>query len=340
MPEHTLGAYKLAVEQGADFIECDVVLTKDCKPICRHEPDISQTTDAMQKYPGRMRNATIDGQTLEGIFATDFTLKEIKTLRALQPRSYRNQKYNGLYSIPTLQEYIETAQAASRPVGVYPETKHPTWHAAQNLTCLEGSNITSLVLQVLVEYGYGADLGSSEWRRKPAFIQSFEENNLKWLSQHTKIPLLQLMEDTHLRTADTNVSYGAMMSDAGLATIAQYAQGIGPWKGSMLPANGSEIAAGRGLGARAHAHGLLVHPYTFRDDPSLLNARWHGNSRLEYEYFLSQEGIDGAFTDFPATLAAVLTDRQAPQAVRATNTARSLSKAAYNFAMRQSMAEI
>ncbi|KAK9804364.1 hypothetical protein WJX72_009370 [[Myrmecia] bisecta] len=301
-------AYQLAIDQGAHFIECDVVLTKDCHMICRHEPNLNETTDAFQKVPHLQRTYMIDGNAVSGILSVDLTLAEVKSLRAVQPRAFRDQSHNGLYHVPTLQEYIDIAKAAQRTVGIYPETKHPTWFDSRRLACMKGQSMGQMVLDVLLANGYGAALDSEEWRQQPAFIQSFEVNNLKALHAVTNIPLVQLLEVEALRTADTQQAVAELMSDEGLREIATYAAAIGPSKTSILPVDAATKRIGRptDLVARAHAKGLLVHPYTFRDDSIYLAPDWRGNPQDELAFFFNNQTLDGAFDDFPGTLASFL----------------------------------
>ncbi|KAK9787116.1 hypothetical protein WJX73_005239 [Symbiochloris irregularis] len=258
--------------QGAHFVECDVVLTKDCQAICRHEPDVSQTTDALHKFPHLLRNDTIDGLDFHGIFTTDLTLAQVKTLRAKERLASRDQSYNFLYEVPTLQEYLDVIKNATalygRVVGAVPETKHPTWFQ-QNLPCLQerDTNISAILLQALQANGFNHLAFTAEWSRAPAIIQSFEIENLQWLNSTSGIPLLQLLDEADLTTADNDTPYGSLMTDEGLSAIATYAQILGNWKGSPVPPDGSApepVAAN--LTKRAQAQGLLVTPYTFRND--------------------------------------------------------------------------
>lgn len=173
LPEHTLESYKLAIEQGADFIEPDLVMTKDGVLIARHEPMLDGTTDVAEKFPASRRSTKMmDGVFTTAFFASDFTLAEIKTLRAKQPSASRPQQFNGLYSVPTLAEVIALAKAEStrvgRTVGIYPEVKHSTFHAG-----IFGTNVFEDILVVQLHTAYG------NTSRAPVFIQSFEVANLR-----------------------------------------------------------------------------------------------------------------------------------------------------------------
>jgi glycerophosphoryl diester phosphodiesterase len=284
-PEHTLEGYRLAAEMGADFIEPDLVSTKDGVLIARHENEIGGTTDVEVKFPARRTTRTIDGQTVSGWFTEDFTLAEIKTLRARERLPFRSHAYDGQFAIPTFDEVIELAQRLgrelNRPIGVYPETKHPTYFRGIGLP-LEEKLIASLA-----KHG---------WDRKdaPVFIQSFEPDSLRLLRGKTSVSLIQLTSDA------------SMLDAAGLKQIAAYADGIGPEKRLVVPigADGS-VGAPTDLVQRAHAAGLLVHIWTIRVDKQFLPAGYHGRAEAEFEQFRDL-GVDGIFTDFPDVAAKVL----------------------------------
>src|SRR3954466_7026546 len=170
LPDHTLQGYQLAIDLGADYIEPDLVATKDGVLIARHEPNLIATTDVASKFPLRKRFEMIDGAVEEGYFARDFTLKEIKTLRAVQPFAFRDQRFNGKFQIPTFDEILDLVARNERrlhkTIGVYPETKHPTYHRSHGLP-LEGKLLAVLKRHHLNHRG------------APVFIQSFEQANLK-----------------------------------------------------------------------------------------------------------------------------------------------------------------
>jgi glycerophosphoryl diester phosphodiesterase len=277
-PEHTLEGYRLAVEMGADFVEPDLVATKDGVLIARHENDISGTTDVADRFPDRKQTKTIDGQSITGYFTEDFTLAEIKTLRARERLAFRSHAYDGQFHIPTFDEVIALAKdlgtRRGRPVGIYPETKHPTYFRSITLP-LEPPLLASLTK---------AGLNS---REAPVFIQSFEQANLRELRQQTKVRLVQL------------VATPALISDAGLKDIASYADGIGAEKRLVIPVNGDgTLGTPTDLIGRAHARGLFVHIWTIRVEKEFLPAAYHGRAEAEFEQF-RQLGVDGVFTDFP-----------------------------------------
>jgi glycerophosphoryl diester phosphodiesterase len=277
-PEHTLEAYRLAVEMGADFIEPDLVSTKDGVLIARHENEIGGTTDVADRFPDRQRSKTIDGQALTGWFSEDFTLAEIKTLRARERLPFRSHAYDGQFQIPTFAEVIALAQqlgaARGRPVGVYPETKHPTYFRSIKLPLEEP------LLATLGKQGWNA-------REAPVFIQSFEQANLRELRKKTKVRLVQL------------VGTPALVSDEALKDVASYADGLGPEKRLVIPVNpDGSLGTPTNLVARAHALGLVVHVWTVRVEPQFLPAGYKGSAVAEFEQF-RELGVDGVFTDFP-----------------------------------------
>jgi glycerophosphoryl diester phosphodiesterase len=278
-PEHTIESYRLAIEEGADYIEPDLVMTRDGVLIARHENEIGGTTDVAQhpEFAARRRTQTIDGETMTGWFTEDFTLAEIKTLRArerLPELRPQNCAFDGHCMVPTFDEIMQLATQANRRrsatlrIGVYPETKHPAHFAGIGLP-LEQS-----VLETLLRHDYAAD-GS------PVFIQSFDPRNLRELRGKTPLPLVQLLEHE--------------LGDLG--EIAKYADAIGIAKA---------LATLDGIRA-AHAVNLKVHVWTFRAENEFLpddlkiggSPAAHGNLDAEIQRFLSR-GIDGFFVDFPA----------------------------------------
>eukprot|EP01023_Acetabularia_acetabulum_P045916 TRINITY_DN4682_c1_g1_i1.p1 TRINITY_DN4682_c1_g1~~TRINITY_DN4682_c1_g1_i1.p1 ORF type:complete len:543 (-),score=61.04 TRINITY_DN4682_c1_g1_i1:495-2123(-) len=315
LPEHTLPAYELAIQQGAHFIECDVVLTQDLVPICRHEPNIINTTDAALKFPQKITTKIVDGVEEEGIFTVDLTLDEIKTLTANQSLEFRDPNYNGQFKVPSLEEYIKVAQGAERTVGIYPETKHPTWHDNLDILKHAGTTISDIVLDVLTKYGYKGDMQSLSWRENPVFIQSFEVGNLKYLSNITEIPLVLLLYypavDGGGVTYDNNKTFEQMTRDEALDELSGFISGLGPHKNALLPVNqDNQVVYSTSdlysLVRRAQKRGLLVHPFTYRNEDQYLANNWRQDYRQEYDAFLRNVGIDGAFTDFAGSLAAYL----------------------------------
>lgn len=301
-PEHTLEAYRLAVDQGADVIEPDVVSTKDGVLVARHENEISETTDvaAHPEFAGRRTTKTIDGEAVTGWFTEDFTLAELKTLRATERLpDLRSTAYDGLYEIPTLDEIIALAQelgaARGRPVGLYPETKHPSYFRSIGLP-LEEPLLTAL---------HGA--GSTS-RESPVWIQSFEVENLRALREATDLRLVQLAMPDATPFDRPDLSYEQMMTPEGLAEVATYADAVGVHKAFVLDA---ETAAPTGLVDAAHAAGLAVHIWTVRAENVFLLAPFRtegarlGDLAGEVRA-LAEAGVDGVFSDFPGEVVEAL----------------------------------
>ncbi|MBD8736520.1 glycerophosphodiester phosphodiesterase [Sphingomonas sp. CFBP 13706] len=296
-PEHTLAAYDLAIDQGADFIEPDLVPTKDDVLVARHENAIADTTDVADhpEFASRRTTKTIDGHNLTGWFVEDFTLAELKTLRAkerLPKLRPANTAYDGRFEIPTLAQIIALAKRRSgetgRTIGIYPETKHPTYFAGIG-------HPTDLLLV--------AQLKAAGWdsATAPVFIQSFEVKNLERLHAVTRVRLIQLIDGEGGPADAAQPSYAAMITPAGLKAVAGYAYGIGPNKG-MLWAGTTPSP----LVADAHEAGLRVHPWTYRAENMFVPDRFrrgtdpaaHADIAAEIDAGLTQ-GIDGFFTDFP-----------------------------------------
>ena len=333
LPEHTLESYGKAIDMGADIIEPDLVSTKDGVLIARHEPNMIATTDVADRpeFASRRKTIKVDGVDDTGFFASDFTLAEIKTLRAKQAFGDRDQSFNGKYQIPTFDEVLALAQergkALNRTIGVYPETKHPTWHNDQKLP-LEDKLLASL--------------DKVGWNKAdaPVFIQSFEQGNLKALRAKTKVRLVQLVDadDVDAKTgaityaapfdrpydwtkAGRTGSFGDLLTPAGLDEVKTYADGIGPWKRYLVTVKATLDATGKAVDVNkdgaineadyaavandtivknAKARGLLVHTWTFRSEARRLTATYAGDPAKEYEQFFAM-GVNGVFSDFPDT---------------------------------------
>ncbi|MBT0767918.1 glycerophosphodiester phosphodiesterase [Kineosporia sp. J2-2] len=307
-PEHTLASYELAARMGADFIEPDVVVTKDGVLVCRHEPEIGGTTDVADRpeFAGRKTTKKLDGVEVTGWWAEDFTLRELKTLYAaerLPAVRQENTLYHGRLRVPTLDEVFqlraELSRRLGRRIGVYPETKHPTYF--QEL----GLPLEKRLLGLVRKHGLNhADA--------PIFVQSFETTNLQELrAMGLKSPVVQLLSATgapyDLVAAGDPRSYADLITRRGLATIAGYAQGLGPDKGLVIPRTSSgALGEPTALVGNAHAEGLLVHPYTFRAENTFLPTDYRtagadddfGRAIDEQVAFLAA-GVDGLFTDQP-----------------------------------------
>ncbi len=303
-PEHTLAAYQLAIEQGADFIEPDLVITKDGHLIARHEPLLDETTDIATRteFAGRKTTKNLDGKPVTGYFASDFTLEEIKQLRAIQSHPLRSKEFDGQYEIPTFEEILglvaRESKARERTIGIYPETKHPAFHLGIDLP-LEDRLLEALRRHDLDREG------------APVFIQSFESANLQYLRTVTQVALVQLLAADVVKYDSTGTRVAAVRPQhfgdprgkvlaRNLADISKYADAVGPWKGHILRDVGAGKLLQSNLIERAHAVGLKVHAYTFRSEAASLAPEYEKDPAREYRQFF-QLGIDGVFTDFPDT---------------------------------------
>jgi glycerophosphoryl diester phosphodiesterase len=294
-PEHTLAAYELAIDMGADYIEPDLVITRDSILLARHENQIGGTTDVSAKYPGRKTTKTIDGESVTGWFTEDFTLAELKTLRAVERLPFRSHAHDGEEAIPTLEEIFDLVERRSREtgrrIGVYPETKHPTYFRSI------GRPLEEPLLAALARRGWTT-------KEAPVFIQSFEVANLRALRPRTGVRLVQLVEASgapaDARTAaDVPHDYASMLTPAGLAAVARYADAIGADKSLVQPITaGGALGTPTALVADAHRAGLSVHVWTMRSDPFFLAKGYAGDAAAEWRTFAAL-GVDGIFGDFP-----------------------------------------
>jgi len=303
-PEHTLASYALAARMGADYIEPDLVITKDGVLVARHENAIKETTDVETKpeFADRKRTKTIDGTVIaDNWFTEDFTLAELKTLRAkerIPDVRQENTIFNGRYSVPTLQEVINLRDRLSRElgreIGIYPETKHPTFFRSIGLPLEEPLVRT---------------LRQNRLNRKNAkvFVQSFETGNLKLLNRALKVPIVQLLSASGSPADGSGQTYAFLSSPEGLRTISEYADGVGPAKNQIVPRTAAGTSGTQtSLVADAHSAGLLVHPYTFRAENTFLPVELrfpgalsdYGNLFAELDQFFKL-GVDGVFTDNP-----------------------------------------
>ena len=316
VPEHTLAGYFIAIQQGADYVEPDLVISRDGALLARHENEIGGTTDvaAHPEFAARKTTKSIDGEDITGWFTEDFTLAELKTLRARErlPELRRaNTRYDGAFEIPTFEEVLDlvaaadaqraaAARAAGRPppsrIGVYPETKHPSYFAKQGLY------FDTRMLDALQRHGY-------DKRTDPICVQSFEVGNLKALRRRSDLTLVQLVAPTG-QPFDFTLSgdvrtYLDLMSDTGLAEIASYADAIGPHKWMVVNFAGGK-AVDTGLARRARAKRLGIHVWTLRAENEFLpvdlrspgDAAVLGDMQTEIQALLDA-GITGFFSDFP-----------------------------------------
>jgi glycerophosphoryl diester phosphodiesterase len=309
-PEHTLAAYALAIDQGADFIEPDLVPTKDGHLVARHENEIGGTTDAADRpeFAARKTTKIIDGATVTGWFTEDFTLAELKTLRAregLPQLRPANTAFDGKEQIPTFEEIIALVKAQEqrrgRRIGLYPETKHPSYFRALGLPLEER------LLGMLNKNGYNTP-------EHPVFIQSFEVDNLKRLRGRTKLRLVQLIAAAGGPADGAASGYAAMLTPDGLAAIARYADAIGAEKSLVIPrTEDGRLGPATRLVADAHKAGLKVHVWTFRPENFFLptdlrrgdSPAQRGDGETEIRAFAAA-GIDGLFSDSVPTAKAAL----------------------------------
>jgi glycerophosphoryl diester phosphodiesterase len=306
-PEHTLASYELAARMGADYIEPDLVSTKDGVLVARHEPEISGTTDvaAHPEFADRKTTKSLDGVEVTGWFTEDFTLAELKTLRAVEripDVRQRNTIYNGRYEVPTFQEVIEATKRLSRElhrdIGIFPETKHPTYFRKQGLA------LEPKLVEALNRNGLNTS-------RAKVFVQSFEVGNLVELKRQLRVPLVQLLaaEGAPYDFVDSGDprTYADLVTPAGLKEISRYAKGIGPEKNQIIPRDDAGfLTEPTSLVPDAHQAKLLVVPYTFRAENQFLPADFrssdvpadYGDLFAEIAAFRAA-GVDGVFSDNP-----------------------------------------
>jgi glycerophosphoryl diester phosphodiesterase len=336
LPEHTIGSYTNAINMGADFIEPDLVMTQDGFLVVRHEPTLSGTTNVSEIAEFAVKRSTknLDGKAVTDWFVSDFTLAEIKQLRAKQAFAGRPQQYNNRYTIVTFAEIIALAKQKSievgRTIGIYPETKHPSFHETQNL------HITDKLLEELTKAGWNN-------HKAPVYVQSFEVSNLQYIRSKSTVKTIQLLScydvalngdliftvpdgefisegmpyDWYLKGDKRD--FGFFKTTAGLDFVTTYATGISPWKPFIIPYKGIDAdndgrpddinndgkvdhsdkmaLSPTNLIAEAHKRGLVVHTYTFRSESHRLLHDYNNDPILEYQAFYKL-GIDGVFSDF------------------------------------------
>ncbi|GAA1634144.1 glycerophosphodiester phosphodiesterase [Actinoplanes couchii] len=303
-PEHTLASYELAARMGADYMEPDLVITKDGVLVCRHEPEIGGTTDVASRpeFADRKRTVSLDGVSVTGWFTHDFTLAELKTLRAIEripAVRQRNTLYDGRFEVPTFQEVLDLRKRLSkeldRDLGVFPETKHPTYFRRLGL------ELEKPLVRVLRRNGL-------DRRGAKVFLQSFEAVNLRILADEhrVEVPLVFLSSAAGSPFEDPR-SYADYLTPKGLKELSQYVDGLGPDKSQIIPRNADgTLGSPTSLVRDAHAAGLQVIPYTFRAENSFLptelrvgtDVAAYGKAIDEQVTFL-RTGIDGLFTDNP-----------------------------------------
>lgn len=317
-PEHTLASYQKAIDDGADFIEPDLVSTKDGVLVTRHENEIGGTTNVstLSQFADRKTTKNIDGKDLTGWFTEDFTLSELQQLKARERiPEFRpaNTAYNDLYPVPTLEQVIELAEAnykkTGKIIGLYIETKHPTYFKNQKLA------MEDTLLKTLAKYEYTRDIA-------PVYLQSFEVSNLKYLKDQLDLhktikhaQIIQLYDAKTSQPADfvesgETKTYADLATAEGLKDVAKYANGVGPSKGYILNFNDKGSVQTTSFITDAHTAGLKVHPYTFRPENNYLPTplkcsqdkpaeRCPSGALKEFEAYF-KAGVDGVFTDDPA----------------------------------------
>lgn len=308
-PEHTLAAYELAARMGADYVEPDLVVTKDGALVARHENEIGGTTDvaAHPEFAARKTTKVIDGAPITGWFTEDFTLAELKTLRAKEriPQTRpRNTLYDGRFEVPTLEEVVDLSRRLSRElgrdIGVYPETKHPTYFQEIGLP------LEQRLVDVLTRKGLNRP-------NAKVFVQSFEVANLKQLKSKLRVPLVQLVNSSgapydFVKAGDKR-TYRDLVTVEGLREVRSYASGVGAAKDLVIPRDAAGyLQQPTTLVRDAHAQGLVVHAWTFRNENTFLPADFrsstdpaaYGNAFGEYAKFYAA-GLDGVFADNPDT---------------------------------------
>ncbi len=316
-PEHTLEGYEMAAHWGADYIEPDLVLTKDGIFVARHEPYLSQKTNiaSLQEFENRKTTKVVDGVSITDWFVADFTLAELKKLRVRQSWKNRPQEFNDQLEIPTFQEIIDFAKAfkksSGKEVGIYPELKHPTFHRDLGLP------MEDLFLSQIANAGYTN-------KDSKIYVQCFEVKTLQYLYSKTPVKLIQLLgasgikENGGLRFKAKDGSYDSsgqpydffinndardysfFTTEKGLEFIATYAQGVGPWKPFIISLatdlkTKKMVHLTTDFNALAHKYNLEVHPYTFRNE----DTQWFINEDPTQEYLrFFEAGVDGVFTDY------------------------------------------
>ncbi|MFI7588207.1 glycerophosphodiester phosphodiesterase family protein [Spongisporangium articulatum] len=306
-PEHTLAGYELAARLGADYLEPDLVVTADGELVCRHEPELSGTTDvaAHRRFADRRRTTEIDGTEVSGWFVHDFTLDELRTLRVKERLPHLrpgNTTYDGRFAIPTFEELLQLRVSLSveldREIGVYPETKHPSLFRELGLPQEQR------LVDLLETYGLNA-------AQAPVCVQSFEPGSLRRLRELGLLATgVQLLSSAgapwEVEVAGGRHGYPEMVTPAGLREISTYAQAIGPAKGQLLRRSSIGLGASTGLVGAAHDAGLLVHAYTFRAENTFLpvglrrgeDPAGEGDALGELLAYL-RIGVDGVFADHP-----------------------------------------
>eukprot|EP01025_Chloroclados_australasicus_P059104 TRINITY_DN7462_c0_g1_i2.p2 TRINITY_DN7462_c0_g1~~TRINITY_DN7462_c0_g1_i2.p2 ORF type:complete len:562 (+),score=38.65 TRINITY_DN7462_c0_g1_i2:117-1802(+) len=290
LPEHTPEVFQLAIDQGADYIECDIVLTKDLIPICRYEVNLEPSTDVADKFPNLK----------QPVKSTDLTLEQIKTLTAIQTDQARDPNFDFEYKIASMEDYIDIALAQDRVIGIYPEIKKPRWHDSLSIVKNANTTISDIVIDLLRRKGYKGDINSESWAAQPVIIQSLEYFHMKELSTKTELPLSFVFGGwgANYKTPDNKKSFEEMTSDESLDDLATFISAGWIWKSRLLGQKGAELAS------KLHQRGIRVDGAPFRNDPKGFDM----DLRQEFDTLINNTNMDGLFTDFPASLTAYLNE--------------------------------
>ncbi|CAN6932340.1 unnamed protein product [Brassica oleracea] len=311
IPEETAAAYLRAIEEGTDFIETDILSSKDGVLICFHDVILDETANiaSHKMFADLKRTYEVQGFNITGFFTFDFTLKELKKLRTKQRYSFRDQQYNdiffvfaGKYPIITFEEFITIARDAPRVVSIYPEIKNPVL-INQNVKWPGGKRFEDKVVETLKKYGYGGSYLSKKWLKRPLFIQSFAPSSLVYISNLIDSPKVLLIDDVTVLTEDTNQTYAEITSDVYFNYIKQYVVGIGPWKDTVVPVLTITYKLPQ-IWSKELMHIIYrsVHPYTYRNENEFLHLNFSQDPYKEYEYWINEIGVDGLFNDFTGSL--------------------------------------
>jgi len=291
LPAHSVPAYQLAIDSGADIIECDVGVTKDKELVCLHDAYLSRTTniETIPKFSDRKQWRKYEGVPYNDWWVVDFTLEELKEIRLIQDNELRNPAYNGQFPIPTLQEYIDVAKSANRTVGIYPELKTPPFFTEN----VPDFDYPAVLAGKLKKNGYTK-------KTDPAFVQSFYFDTLLTFSTLSDLPLIYLMRTSNTFDIDYNNPNVDWNNWPMWQNISDLCYGIGANKDFIVPKSQNSIKFESNLISTAHSYGVKVHPWTFRNENKYLLYDYESDPYLEYEKFY-QLGVDGYFTDFSAT---------------------------------------
>ena len=293
LPEHSLPAYRLAIEQGADYIECDICVTKDLKLVCLHESWLGSVTDSERVFVDRQKSThyiPLHNINVTDHFSFDFTLHELRRLRLRQRRSYRDPAYNGRFTIPTFDEFVALAKSANRTVGIYPEIKDPALVNGQDVMRAANTTLEELIAASLTRHGYTEP-------HDACLLQSFWLSSLRRVSRLIRVRLIILVKLAEPTPRE-------------LRDWARLVHGIGIAKDLLTTADADgRVVNETGVVARLHSAGLVVHVYTFLNDETL-PWNFEQDPYVELSYYIDVLRIDGLFTDFPATLVRFLDRRR------------------------------